>query len=108
MFDFFNNRLFDLNRVGKVDIFEKAFVCVSRVGMCTASIRFSIKSLYILSAILGLVESISKSDCFIICRYSSILSKIDCCLAVSLLFLRDVRGFFCFVVLLSINSLNFL
>ena len=26
MFDFFNNRLFDLNRDGKVDIFEKAFV----------------------------------------------------------------------------------
>lgn len=26
MFVFFNNRLFDLNRDGKVDIFEKAFV----------------------------------------------------------------------------------
>lgn len=26
MFDFFNNRFFDLNRDGKVDIFEKAFV----------------------------------------------------------------------------------
>lgn len=26
MFDFFNNRLLDLNRDGKVDIFEKAFV----------------------------------------------------------------------------------
>ena len=26
MFDFFNNRLFDLNRDGTVDIFEKAFV----------------------------------------------------------------------------------
>ena len=29
MFDFFNNRLFDLNRDGKVDIFEKAFVILS-------------------------------------------------------------------------------
>ena len=38
MFDFFNNRLFDLNRDGKVDIFEKAFVYHTLFAACRKSL----------------------------------------------------------------------